>query len=73
MERYLVHRICSDRKYHSAFARREGVRRMYGAIIGDIIGSTLEYKGRKDYDFQIFLPGSNITDDTIMTIAVAQR
>ena len=45
---------------------------MYGAIIGDIVGSTLEYKGRKDYDFQIFLPGSNITDDTIMTIAVAR-
>lgn len=45
---------------------------MYGAIIGDVVGSTLEYKGRKDYDFQIFLPGSNITDDTIMTIAVAR-
>lgn len=45
---------------------------MYGAIIGDIAGSTLEFKGKKKYDFQIFLPGSNITDDTIMTIAVAR-
>lgn len=45
---------------------------MYGAIIGDIAGSTLEFKRKKNYDFQIFLPGSDITDDTIMTIAVAR-
>ena len=45
---------------------------MYGAIIGDIAGSTLEFKRKKDYHFQIFLPGSGITDDTIMTIAVAR-
>ena len=45
---------------------------MYGAIIGDIAGSTLEFKRKKIYDFQIFLPGSDITDDTIMTIAVAR-
>lgn len=45
---------------------------MYGAIIGDIAGSTLEFKRTKNYNFQIFLPGSDITDDTIMTIAVAR-
>ena len=45
---------------------------MYGAIIGDIAGSTLEFKRKKNYDFQIFLPGNDITDDTIMTIAVAR-
>ena len=45
---------------------------MYGAIIGDIAGSTLEFKRKKNYDFQIFLPGSDITDDTIMTVAVAR-
>lgn len=45
---------------------------MYGAIIGDIAGSTLEFKRKKNYDFRIFLPGSDITDDTIMTIAVAR-
>lgn len=44
---------------------------MYGAIIGDIAGSTLEFKRKKNYDFQMFLPGSDITDDTIMTIAIA--
>ena len=45
---------------------------MYGAIIGDIAGSTLEFKGKKIYDFPIFIRGSDITDDTIMTVAVAK-
>ena len=52
--------------------QQKGVIRVYGAIIGDIAGSTLEFKRKKNYDFQIFLPGSDITDDTIMTIAVAR-
>ena len=45
---------------------------MYGAIIGDIAGSTLEFQEKKIYDFPMFIPGSDITDDTIMTIAVAR-
>ena len=45
---------------------------MYGAIIGDIAGSTLEFKRKKIYQFPLFLRGSDITDDTIMTIAVAR-
>ena len=45
---------------------------MYGAIIGDIAGSTLEFKRKKNYDFPMFIKGSDITDDTIMTIAVAR-
>lgn len=45
---------------------------MFGAIIGDIAGSTLEFSGRKRRNFPFFLPGSDITDDTIMTIAVAR-
>lgn len=45
---------------------------VYGAIIGDIAGSTLEFKRKKNYDFPIFIKGSDITDDTIMTIAVAR-
>lgn len=45
---------------------------MYGAIIGDIAGSTLEFRGKKVYDFPMFIKGSDITDDTIMTIAVAR-
>lgn len=45
---------------------------MYGAIIGDIAGSTLEFQGKKFYDFHLFINGSDITDDTIMTVAVAR-
>ena len=45
---------------------------MYGAIIGDIAGSTLEFRGKKSRDFPFFITDSDITDDTIMTIAVAR-
>ena len=45
---------------------------MFGAIIGDIAGSTLEFRQKKIYDFPMFIRGSDITDDTIMTVAVAR-
>ena len=45
---------------------------MYGAIIGDIAGSTLEFLEKKDYDFPLFAKGSDYTDDSIMTVAVAR-
>lgn len=45
---------------------------MIGAIIGDIVGSTHEYKDRiKIKDFDLFPEGSTFTDDTVLTIAVA--
>lgn len=44
---------------------------MYGAILGDIIGSTREGKPLKTENFQLFMPGSRATDDTVMTIATA--
>jgi len=44
---------------------------MLGAIIGDIIGSTYEFNNAKDYNFDPFPPGSDFTDDTVLTIAVA--
>lgn len=44
---------------------------MIGAIAGDIIGSVYEYLPMKDYDFKLFHPHSNFTDDTILTIAIA--
>ena len=44
---------------------------MLGAIIGDIIGSTFEHYPIKTKDFELFRPGSRFTDDTVMTIAVA--
>ena len=46
---------------------------MYGAILGDIIGSPYEFDmGDKTKDFPLFSPESTITDDTVMTLAVAE-
>jgi len=45
---------------------------MYGAILGDIIGSPYEFdRGSKTKDFPLFSRYSEFTDDTVMTIAVA--
>ena len=44
---------------------------MYGAIIGDIAGSVFEFSNNKVKDFPIFSGESDITDDTIITLAVA--
>lgn len=44
---------------------------MLGSILGDIIGSTYEFANTKDYNFDLFPAGSNYTDDSILTIAVA--
>lgn len=44
---------------------------MLGAIVGDIVGSTFEFdRGPKSTEFELFAPGSNYTDDTVMTLAV---
>ena len=45
---------------------------MYGAILGDIIGSPYEFdQGDKTKDFPLFSKRSELTDDTVMTVAVA--
>ena len=44
---------------------------LLGAIAGDIIGSVYEFAGQKEYDFPLFSQDSRITDDSILTIAVA--
>ena len=46
---------------------------MYGAILGDIIGSPYEFDmGDKTKDFPLFSKNSTYTDDTVMTLAVAE-
>lgn len=46
---------------------------MYGAILGDIIGSPYEFDmGGKTKEFPLFSKNSTFTDDTVMTIAVAE-
>lgn len=42
-----------------------------GAICGDIIGSTREWNSIKTKDFELFEYDSTVTDDTIMTLAIA--
>ena len=44
---------------------------MLGAIAGDIIGSRFEHAGIKSKDFELFNRQSVFTDDTVLTIAVA--
>ena len=44
---------------------------MYGAILGDIIGSPFEFdQGNKSKEFPLFSKKSTFTDDTVMTVAV---
>lgn len=45
---------------------------MLGAIIGDAAGSVYEFRGFKSKDFPIFEKGSDYTDDSILTMAVAK-
>ena len=46
---------------------------MYGAILGDIIGAPYEFdRGNKTKSFPLFCDKSKFTDDTVMTVAVAE-
>ena len=45
---------------------------MLGAITGDTIGSRFEFAGTKRTDFDLFGPGCRYTDDSVMTMAVAE-
>ena len=44
---------------------------MLGAIIGDTVGSVYEFHNIKTTHFPLFDPRSNYTDDSVMTMAVA--
>lgn len=44
---------------------------MLGAIIGDIVGSIYEWNNIKTKDFNLFSKKCFFTDDTVMTVAVA--
>jgi type I restriction enzyme M protein len=45
---------------------------MLGAIIGDIAGSRFEFDNIRSKDFDLLAEDCNVTDDSIMTIAVAK-
>jgi ADP-ribosylglycohydrolase len=44
---------------------------MIGAIAGDIIGSVYEWNNIKTKQFDLFSPLCNFTDDTVLTVALA--
>lgn len=45
---------------------------MLGAIIGDMVGSIYEFHNIKSKNFEIYNPKMEMTDDSILTIAVAR-
>ena len=45
---------------------------MIGAIIGDIVGSRFEWNNNKSKDFEFLTYKCFPTDDSIMTLALAQ-
>lgn len=44
---------------------------MIGAIIGDIVGSKYEFNNLRQKDFIFYTRDNHLTDDTVMTIAIA--
>ncbi len=44
---------------------------MLGAIVGDIVGSIYEWNNHRSKEFPFFGDGCDFTDDTVLTVAVA--
>jgi ADP-ribosylglycohydrolase len=45
---------------------------MLGAIVGDIVGSVHEFRSTKSKEFPLFVRESTFTDDSVLTVAVAE-
>lgn len=45
---------------------------MLGAIIGDIVGSIYEWNNHRSKEFELFGEMCDFTDDTVMTLAIAE-
>jgi len=45
---------------------------MIGAIVGDIVGSRFEFNNYRNKNFELFTGDCKVTDDSIMTLAVAK-
>ena len=50
---------------------REDDMEIFGAVIGDIVGSRYEFANHRSKDFPLFGDDCRFTDDSLMTIAVA--
>ena len=42
-----------------------------GAIVGDLVGQAYEFHSTKDYNFELLINDSHVTDDSTCTIAIA--
>ena len=54
------------------YEERKGKCRMIGAIIGDVVGSRFEFKNTNKKNFKFFHEECCFTDDSVMTLAVAE-
>ncbi len=45
---------------------------MLGALVGDIVGSVFEWNNHRSKDFPLFRPESLFTDDSVLTVALAE-
>jgi len=45
---------------------------MLGAIVGDIVGSIYEFQNHKSKEFPLFTPDRFFTDDSVLTVALAE-
>ena len=63
-----------DRQLFDVFEHLEpGIKKrryLFGAILGDMIGSPYEWHSTKRKDFKLFGKRAKFTDDTVMTVAV---
>ena len=58
---------------HTQITRQKvSTENMFGAVVGDIVGSRFEFNNIKTKDFELFHRDCSFTDDSILTIAVAQ-
>ena len=57
----------------STIRQVKGASMMFGAIVGDIAGSTYEWSNCKSEECSIFRRGSTYTDDTVLTLATAKH
>jgi len=57
--------------YRSILKNENKSNTIIGAVIGDVIGSVFEWNNIKTTDFDLFNPKCDFTDDTVLTIAVA--
>lgn len=51
---------------------KENFSYLMGAIVGDVIGSIYEHHPQLKIDFDLYNPRCRFTDDTVLTIAVAE-